>query len=104
MGLPLISNDTTLDTGETALLVCVGYGLPSVSITWSINGETVSNTSLITIYEEEFIHSDGRVFKQSFLQLCSVERFNAGSYTCTASNGQRTASAETVLTVAGVSG
>ena len=33
--LAIISNDTSVDAGETAVLICVGYGQPNVDITWS---------------------------------------------------------------------
>ena len=89
----MISNDTSLTVGDTALLTCVGYGQPDVQITWSRNGENIMNTSLISIYEEE-VTQGGRLFKQSFLQLCNIEVSDAGSYVCTVSNGEDTTNGE----------
>ena len=92
----VISNDTTLNAGETALLACVGFGEPDVEISWSFNGAPVANTSLITIMEEDFVDGE-RSFKQSFLKICSLSTSNAGGYTCIASNGQEIANATTQL-------
>ena len=96
----VISNDTSLTVGDTALLTCVGYGQPDVQITWSRNGENISNTSLISIFEEE-VTQGGRLFKQSFLELCSLQSSDAGSYVCTVSSGQEKANATTQLFVSG---
>ena len=94
----MISNDTTLRAGETALLACVGFGEPDVEISWSFNGAPVTNTSLITIYEEDVVQGE-RLFKQSFLQICSLAESDAGSYTCVVSDGFTTANSTTQLTV-----
>ena len=94
----MISNSTTLRTGETALLACVGFGEPEVEISWSFNGALVVNTSLITIYEEGVVQGK-RIFKQSFLQICSLVEADAGGYTCIASDGFTTDNATIQLTV-----
>ena len=95
-----ISNDTSLLEGETALLACVGYSEDDVEVTWTRNGATVVNSSLISTYQEETVQG-GRVFKQSFLQLCSVEVADSGAYTCVISNGQTSANSSVQLTVSG---
>ena len=95
-----ISNDSSLIVGDTALLICVGYGQPDVQITWSRNSENIMNASLISIYEEE-VTQGGRLFKQSFLELCSLQSSDAGDYICTVSNDQATANATTQLFVSG---
>ena len=96
--IAIISNDTILTEGETALLACVGFGEPDVEISWSFNGAPVVNTSLITIYEENVVQGE-RVFKQSFIQICSLAESDAGGYTCIASDGFTTSNATTQLTV-----
>jgi len=96
----VISNDSSLVEGETALLACVGYGQPDVEITWVRDGETVMNSTLITIYEEDIVQGE-RLFKQSFLQLCSVDLVHSGGYTCVASNGERSVNSTVQLTVTG---
>ena len=98
--LIVISDDAFLAAGDTALLLCVGHGQPDVQITWSRNGENITNTSLVTIYEEEVTRGE-RLFVHSFLELCSVEVSDAGSYICTVSNGQATTIASTQLFVTG---
>ena len=98
--LVVISNDVSLTAGETALLSCVGYGLPNVEITWSRNGEVVMNSSRVNVSEKE-VTRGGRLFLQSFLDLCSVEVSDAGNYTCTVSNGELATNASTQLSVTG---
>ena len=99
--LAIISNDTSVDAGETAVLICVGFGQPSADITWSRDGQVISNSSLVTIYEEDLAQG-GRVFKQSFLQLCSLRMSDSGSYTCTVSNGLSSVNSSVELSVAGM--
>ena len=95
-----ISNDTSLNVGETAVLICVGYGQPSVGITWTKYGQIISNSSLVSVYEEDLAQG-GRVFKQSFLQLCSLQMENSGSYVCSVSNGLSTVNSSLELSVLG---
>ncbi len=96
--LVMISNDTSLLVGDAALLACVGFGEPNVEITWKRNGEVITNSSLVTITEEE-VTQGGRVYKQSFLELCSLMVSDAGVYTCSVSNGETMVNATTQLTV-----
>ncbi len=98
--LVIISNDTSLLVGDTALLVCVGYGIPDLDIIWSANGEVVQNSSIVTIYEEEVLQG-GKLFKQSFLQLCSLATSHSGVYTCSVNNGPSVINATTQLSVSG---
>ncbi len=84
--LVAISNHTSLSEGETALLACVGYGLPTAEVTWMRNGQTIMNSSLVSVIEEDVVQ-EGKVFRQSVLQLCSVEVSDSGSYLCVVSNG-----------------
>ena len=92
--------NTSVTFGQGAVLVCVGYGEPSVTVTWKSNTE-VTSTSRVTIIEED-LSQDGRLFLQSFLQLCSVDISHAGNYTCTVTNGSSSTSANTELTVTGM--
>ena len=50
---------------------------------------------------QSWIIQGSRPYKQSFLQRCSVTTSSAGSYTCSASNGQTTSNAITQLSVIG---
>ena len=91
-----ISNNRSVNTRETVFLTCVGYG---AFITWSVNGEIVRNTPLVTIYEENI--QSGRVVRQSILRLCSVGFSSAGNYTCNISDYVTSVSATTQLMVTG---
>lgn len=98
--LVAISDSATVFEGETTLFTCVGFGQPDVSITWTHDNQTVVNTSLIFVYEQTFTQV-GRLFKQSFLQICSDNLNDAGTYTCSVSNGLVSVNASTQLTFAG---
>ena len=98
--LVAISNDTSLIVGDTALLVCVGYGQPNVEISWTLNGKVVTNDSLVAFYEE-VVSQGGRLFRQSFLELCSLAVANSGVYTCTVTNGRTMVNATIQLSVSG---
>ena len=100
MGLGLISNDTTVNLGETAVLTCLGFGEPEVNIFWSYMGRTLRNTSLLTIVEE-ISQLD---FKTSYLQLCDLIRSESGEYMCTVTNTHFLVNATTQLSVAAVPG
>ena len=89
-----------MDAGETAVLICVGFGQPRADITWTRDGQEISNTSLVTIYEEDLAQG-GRVFKQSFLQLCSLRMSDSGVYTCSVSNGLSSVNSSVELAVSG---
>ena len=95
-----ISNSTIAEAGETVVLVCVGIGNPS--ITWSKDGQVLYNTSTLSIYEEDLLQG-GRLFKQSFLQLCSLQPSDSGNYTCSVSNDFSSDSSSIDLTVTGKS-
>ena len=103
MNVQLASNDTVLNAGETALLTCVGYGQPSVSISWTFFGQTLERTSLVNIYEERIVR-DNVGFTQSFLEICDAQRSQAGGYYCVVSNGKNFARARNQLTVSGITG
>ena len=98
--LIVISNNISLTVGDTALLTCVGYGQYDVDITWSRNGEVITNTSLATVYEQQMTRG-GRLYENSFLDLCSLEISDTGSYTCSVSSGQLSTNATIQLSVFG---
>jgi len=96
-----ISNSTTVESGQATVLVCVGYGgAADVNITWSYEGQTISNDSLRTVMEET-LEQGGRTFKHSYLQLCSVQASQSGNYTCSVSNGVTTQTSDVTLSVTG---
>ena len=96
--LAVISSHTSVGAGETAILVCVGFGEPDVNITWSRDDQVISNSSLVSIYEEDLTRGD-RLFKQSFLQLCNLQMSDSGTHTCTVSNGKASITSTTELSV-----
>ena len=96
----IISHDSSVAEGETGLLACVGEGFPAVDITWMHRGQIVTQSSLISITEEDAIEGERR-FKQSFLQICSIGMADAGGYTCVVSNSEASANSSTQLTVTG---
>ena len=100
VGLSLISNDATALGQQTVTFSCVGFGAPAVLTSWSLNGVTLQNSSLITIYETQTVQQ-GRVYSLSLLELCSVGAYENGDYSCTASNGFSSANSITQLNVLG---
>ena len=74
-----------MDAGNTIISVCVAYGDPNPSITWSRGGTVLSNDSRVTIYEE-VVTENGVMFVQSIIEVCSAEAGDAGQYSCFAEN------------------
>ena len=100
LDLALITNDTSVDVGDNVLLICVGYGQPSVSITWSRNGQEIANGSNVYVTEED-VELGGRVFRQSFLRLCGLQTCQSGIYNCSINNGISTVKSYTSVSVEG---
>lgn len=98
----IISNDTFLTERETALLACVGYGVPYVEISWvSSSGHPIMNSSLVSVSEEDVLYG-GQLFRQSFLQICSVDVTDSGMFTCIVRNGITSVNASLELGVSGM--
>ena len=95
--------DYTIDESATMVAVCVGTGFPQPSISWSLDGSPLENSSRVTIYEE-VIEESGLTFVQSFLEVCSVDFMDAGLYQCTVANRIVNASSNFTLTVSRVGG
>ena len=87
-----------VDTGNTITLVCVAYGDPNPSISWSQGDTVLSNNSRITIFEE-LVTENGVTFVQSILTMCSADEADAGQYSCFADNTLGNDTASFVLTV-----
>lgn len=98
-----ISRDTTLMEGETALLTCVGFGQHDIAITWMRNGAAVTNSSLISSYQQDLL-VEGITFQQSTLQLCGALMSDSGAYTCVISNGLTTINSAVWLNVTAAGG
>ena len=86
----ILTEDTVALAGNTLLLSCVGYGLPSPELTWSKDGAPLMNGSRTNIYVTE-IEVDGVPFVQSLLEICNLDAVNdTGTYNCTATNDNGT--------------
>lgn len=96
----MVSNDTTVPFGETALLTCVGYAIPDVAIIWTHNGLTLENSTLVMIVESDILLA-GALFRQSVLQICDVGLSESGTYTCIVTNNRIHIDAFIELTVIG---
>ena len=73
------TENTSTVAGSTTVLVCVGYGSPSV--TWSKNGAVLVNNSHVTIFDDQ-VTSRGFTFAKSVLQLCDPQDVDSGQYSC----------------------
>ena len=96
----IISNNSSVAEGESALLTCVGSGPSPVVITWIHKGRVILTSPQATILEEHVFVGTSR-FTQSFLRICSVGLKDAGDYTCVVSIGETSANSSTHLTVTG---
>ena len=82
------SANTTVDSGGTAQLTCVGYAQPNLEINWLFMGAPVVQSSLVAISAVDITGTGDMVpLRQSFLQICGVTADQSGSYTCVISNG-----------------
>ena len=100
--IPIISESATITAGSTGMFVCVAYGYPVPSLTWSKGGILLSNNSQSTIYEKQVVETQsGETFVQSTLVICSLRQDDAAQYNCTASNNISSTSASFILTVNG---
>ena len=74
-----------MEAGNTVALTCVGYGDPTVSVTWNMADVQLSNSSGITIYDE-LVTGNGIILVQSILVICGVEETDSGQYSCIVNN------------------
>ena len=72
---------------SSVLMNCVAYGYPFPTITFTKDGVTLENSTMVTI-TENFILEGGVAFTHSVLVLCDVRETEIGRYTCTAHNNQ----------------
>ena len=84
------------------MLTCVGYGVPSPSVTWRKDGGTLPTSRVITRVEQ--LTEAGRIFTRGALEICSTAFEDAGTYRCTVSNLIGSSSATINLTVESTDG
>ena len=89
-----------MEAGSTLILTCVGYGDPTVSVSWSMENVQLDNSSQTTIYEEAIIEN-GLTLVQSVLVICSVDETDSGQYSCTVANALGNASVDFEVSVTG---
>ena len=98
--IAIISESAALTAGSTGMFVCVAYGCPLPSLTWSKGGTLLSNNSQSTIYERQVVETQSNeTFVQSILVICSLTPEDAAQYNCSASNNISSTSASFNLTV-----
>ena len=92
--------DTVVMPVKTALLVCVAYGDPQSSVTWSKGTVSLSNSSQTSIWQQ-LLNQSGFVFVRSVLEICNTNAAHSGEYSCTADNGVGSHSISFQLTIQG---
>ena len=89
-----------MEAGSTLILTCVGYGDPTVSVTWSRENVQLDNSSQTIIYEE-VINESGLTLVQSVLVICSADETDNGQYSCTVANALGNTSVDFEVSVTG---
>ena len=77
--------NSTVEAGSTLIVTCVGYGDPTVSVTWNMVDVLLTNNSRIMIYEEP-VAGNGIMLVQSILVICGVDETDSGQYSCVVNN------------------
>ena len=77
---------SNVSVGDTILLVCMGFGHPSINFTWSKGGEEIIEDSSHMLTEED-MELGGRLYQQSLLRICSIQTCHSGDYNCSITNG-----------------
>ena len=71
-------------------MICVAYGNPVPTVTWSRPGcsdlNDTSGSTNIKIYSE-MVTYENTTFQKSVIQFCTIKAEDSNNYTCTAKNG-----------------
>ena len=81
--------NSTVGVSETVELVCVAYGLPVPTITWSRPGySNISSAFAGTVnIRSEVVSVQNTSFRKSILQMCNIGLEDMNTYSCSADNG-----------------
>ena len=72
------------DESSEGTLTCTATGIPAVTFYWQFEGENITND----VIENIFMISSDLILTTGRLTITSVERSNAGTYTCIGTNGR----------------
>ena len=78
----------TVNESDVAEMTCAGYGIPQPTVTWSLKGNTLTNSSRVTVVRGN-------------LRIGDVSRNDAGLYSCTVENYLGKEMSSAYLTVQG---
>ena len=71
----VLSAVVTVNAGSVAILDCMVSGVPTPTVTWSHNGDTISSSDRLSIDSE------------GVLRIMNTQLSDMGVYKCNASNG-----------------
>ena len=94
----IISNSSVVSVGDSVLLVCMGFGQPSINFSWSKGGIIEDSSDMLT---EEDMELGGRLYRLSRLKICSIQTCHSGNYNCSISNGISVVTASVEVMVEG---
>lgn len=86
--------DTVVLAGDSILLTCIGYGIPTPLLHWQRDGVNIIEDDSKYFITETTVIVDNTVFVMSSLSLCNSSEVNSGEYSCTANNEIRVPATE----------
>ena len=95
--------ETSVDAGSSLIQACVAYGDPVPTISWNKGSSELTNSSVITIYQD-VLEIRGVAFMRSILEICSVDGDDGGQYSCFAETSVSNDTANFELSVTSVAG
>jgi len=83
----LAPGNTTVTSGNTLMITCLGFGSPLPTIIWRKGDRQLTNGSDpdISIYDRLLTES-GVTLSRSVLEICSVNLADEGEYSCSTVN------------------
>ena len=94
---------TSVNASSSLTLACVAYGDPVPTISWNKGSSELTNSSVITIYQD-VLEIRGVAFMTSILEICSVDGDDGGQYNCFAETSVSNDTANFNLSVTSVAG